>query len=185
MTFFHASQIKGIQVLEPRISNHNLPLIYFSGKRENVLVYLSNAVEKTCKEKNFQYTGIWHKWGSYGFTQDGRLQYEEYYPNALADTYKGVSGYIYSCNHLEKCEKGNIGIPDVYVSSVPVKVDFCEYIEDAYTELLLAEEKGLIKIVRYEKFIQKGEAWLRKVIREEYENNFDHPEYQFFLKCKF
>ena len=94
MTFFHASQIKGIQVLEPRISNHNLPLIYFSGKRENVLVYLSNAVEKTCKEKNFQYTGIWHKWGSYGFTQDGRLQYEEYYPNALADTYKGVSGYI-------------------------------------------------------------------------------------------
>ena len=114
-----------------------------------------------------------------------RLQYEEYYPNALADTYKGVSGYIYSCNHLEKCEKGNIGIPDVYVSSVPVKVDFCEYIEDAYTELLLAEEKGLIKIVRYEKFIQKGEAWLRKVIREEYENNFDHPEYQFFLKCKF
>lgn len=86
---------------------------------------------------------------------------------------------------MEKCEKGNIGIPDVYVSSVPVKVDFCEYIEDAYTELLLAEEKGLIKIVRYEKFIQKGEAWLRKVIREEYENNFDHPEYQFFLKCKF
>ena len=55
MTFFHASQIKGIQVLEPRISNHNFPLIYFSGKRENVLVYLSNAVEKTCKEKNFQY----------------------------------------------------------------------------------------------------------------------------------
>ena len=158
MTFFHASQIKGIQVLEPRISNHNLPLIYFSGKRENVLVYLSNAVEKTCKEKNFQYTGIWHKWGSYGFTQDGRLQYEEYYPNALADTYKGVSGYIYSCNHLEKCEKGNIGIPDVYVSSVPVKVDFCEYIEDAYTELLLAEEKGLIKIVRYEKFTVESVA---------------------------
>ena len=57
MTFFHASQIKGIQVLEPRISNHNLPLIYFSGKRENVLVYLSNAVEKTCKEKKFSVYG--------------------------------------------------------------------------------------------------------------------------------
>lgn len=53
MTFFHASQIKGIQVLEPRISNHNLPLIYFSGKRENVLVYLSNAVEKRVKRKIF------------------------------------------------------------------------------------------------------------------------------------
>ena len=28
MTFFHASQIKGIQVLEPRISNHNLRYHY-------------------------------------------------------------------------------------------------------------------------------------------------------------
>ena len=38
--------------------------------------------------------------------------------------------------------KGNI-IPG-FIDSV--KPDFCEYIEDAYTELLLAEEKGLIKI---------------------------------------
>ena len=47
---YHASQIKDIKVLEPRVSNHNKPLVYFSSKRENVLVYLSNAVEKYCKE---------------------------------------------------------------------------------------------------------------------------------------
>ncbi len=34
--FYHASKNADIKVLEPRISNHNLPLVYFSTKRENV-----------------------------------------------------------------------------------------------------------------------------------------------------
>ena len=61
--YFHASQIGKIKTLEPRISNHNIPLIYFSDKRE---------VEKVCKEKHFKFNGLWHKWGSYGFEKDGR-----------------------------------------------------------------------------------------------------------------
>lgn len=76
---------------------------------ENVLVYLSNAIEKTCKEENFPHEGIWHKWGPYGFEQDGRLRFEEYYPNALEDTYKGVSGYIYSCSQIEQNHELEIG----------------------------------------------------------------------------
>ena len=47
---YHASQTPGIEVLEPRTSNEGVPRIYFSDKRENVLVYLSNAVEKTCRD---------------------------------------------------------------------------------------------------------------------------------------
>ena len=35
---YHASQTPGIQTLEPRISNDGTPRIYFSDKRENVLV---------------------------------------------------------------------------------------------------------------------------------------------------
>ena len=35
--YYHASPIKGITQLEPRISNHGIPLVYFSKKRENVL----------------------------------------------------------------------------------------------------------------------------------------------------
>ena len=65
--YYHASRIKDIKVLEPRKSNHNIPLVYLSVKRENTLVYLSNAVEKFCKEKGFQYEGVWSKWGPYGF----------------------------------------------------------------------------------------------------------------------
>ena len=90
--FYHASQVRDIKELEPRISNHGVPLIYFSKKRENVLVYLSNAVEKYCKETGFEYSGTWSKWGPYGFEMDGRQRLEEYYPNSLEKTYKGVSG---------------------------------------------------------------------------------------------
>ena len=70
--YYHASPIKGIKVLEPRISNHNIPLVYFSTKRENTFVYLSNAVEKLCKEKGFIYEGVWSKWGPYGFDSQGK-----------------------------------------------------------------------------------------------------------------
>ena len=80
--FYHASQIKDIIELEPRVSNHGIPLIFFSRKRENVLVYLSNAVEKYCKETDFEYSGTWNKWGPYGFEKDGRQRLEEYYPDA-------------------------------------------------------------------------------------------------------
>lgn len=99
--YYHASQTPDIKTLEPRVSNHGIPLIYFSEKRENVLVYLSNAIEKYCTETGFSYSGPWEKWGPYGFDRDGRFQFEEYYPNALVDTYKGVSGYIYTADEIE------------------------------------------------------------------------------------
>lgn len=44
--YYHASPIGTIKRLEPRVSNHGVPLVYFSKKRENVLVYLSNAIER-------------------------------------------------------------------------------------------------------------------------------------------
>lgn len=47
--YYHASRTGNIKKLEPRISNHGIPLVYFSTKPENTLVYLSNAVEKFCK----------------------------------------------------------------------------------------------------------------------------------------
>ena len=41
--YYHASSVKGITRLTPQSSNHGIPLVYFSTKRENVLVYLSNS----------------------------------------------------------------------------------------------------------------------------------------------
>ncbi len=185
--YFHASQIGKIKTLEPRISNHNIPLIYFSDKRENVLVYLSNAVEKVCKEGSFTFDGLWYKWGSYGFEKDGRLRFEEYYPNALEDTYKGIEGYIYSCSKIAPYQKLDIKIPNTFITAQKTTVDNCEFIPDAYNEMINAEENGLITILLYNEFISniKRREWLKKTIIDEYRNNSAHPDYRFFFESRF
>lgn len=182
--YYHASQVDNIKVLEPRISNHNIPLIYFSTKRENVLVYLSNAIEKYCKETGFTYNDKWHKWASYGFEADGTLILDEYYPNSIEDTYKGVSGYIYYADNV--CEpEDSINISNAVTTSKPVPVSGVEFIEDAYSEILKAAEAGLIRIRRYEDMSDEMLAWIENTIRNEYEEAQNEPDYRYFLKAKF
>ena len=182
--YYHASPIADIQVLEPRISNHKAPFIYFSKKRENVLVYLSNAVEKYCRETGFSHNGIWQKWAAYGFDQDGLQRIEEYYPNALEKTYKGVSGYIYSAEHIDEADF-DLKIPDAVAVDSPVKVLWAEYVPDAYRAILDAECKGLVRILRYEEMTPKHRVWLAQTIQKEYEEAAEHPEYRHFLQGNF
>lgn len=182
--FYHASPVKDIKALEPRISNHSVPLVYFSKKRENTLVYLSNAIEKYCAETNFSYSGIWHKWATYGFGTNGILCLEEYYPNALTETYANVSGYIYSAEYVD--DSGDtINIPDAVTSRIPVIVAGCEYIENALDELLIAEEYGLITILRYENLSESRRRRISETMKKEYDSAADHPEYRHFIKQKF
>lgn len=182
--YYHASPVEGITELEPRTSNHKIPLVYFSKKRENVLVYLSNAVEKYCRETNFPHDGIWQKWAAYGFDKDGRQRIEEYYPGALEKTYKGVSGYIYTVEQIDEYDF-ELQIPDAAVSSAPVKVLDAEYVPDAYLAILDAEKNGLVRILRYEEMTEKHRAWLKETIKKEYEESAEHPEYRHFLRGNF
>lgn len=182
--FYHASQVPDLQVLEPHPSNHGVPMIYFSSKRENTLVYLSNAIERYCKQEGYSYNGIWKKWGPYGFTNEGILELSEYYPNALEETYRGVSGYIYHTDTAFEV-KERPDIPYVFVSEVPIKVSGAEFISDAYEELLKAEAAGKIVIIRYQDNSDKKLEWIRESIQKEYAQSEDHPEYQFFLRNHF
>lgn len=182
--YFHASPIGGIEYLVPKVSEHHIPLVYFSTKRENTLVYLSNAIEKYCRETGYRYDGIWKKWGPYGFTEDGIQQLQEYYPEALEKTYRGVSGYIYSTDSIIESGYG-IGIPDAAVSSMPVRVTGAEHISDAYGAILEAEEKGLISIMRYDEMSDKMRGWIQRTISQEYKDAADHPEYRHFLRGNF
>ena len=181
--YYHASPVGGIRILEPKVSNHGVPLIYFSKKRENVLVYLSNAVEKFCRDTGYVHTGKWTKWASYGF-RDGIQLLEEYYPNALTETYQGISGYIYRVASIQEAEQ-DIHIPDAAVSSLPVPVDGVEFIPDAYEAILEAEQRGEIFITRYEAMTESRRAWHERTIQEEYDSAGEQPEYRYFLKIKF
>ena len=182
--YFHASQTPNLSVLKPFVSNHGAPLVYFSKKRENVLVYLSNAIEKFCKETGFPHIGPWTKWGPYGFTKDGLLQFDEYYPNALTETYQGVSGYIYTVGEIP--DPGEpIEIPDAITSRSPVPVQNCEFVADALSELLQAEQRGLLVIRRYEEMTEAQRKWEAEMIEREYRDPASTPEYRYFLKSKF
>ncbi|MBR6442277.1 MAG: hypothetical protein IKS46_01210 [Clostridia bacterium] len=179
--YYHASPVQGITRLEPRVSNHGIPLIYFSRKRENVLVYLCNAVEKYCRETGFAWDGPWQKWGPYGFTKDGRQCLQEYYPEAMERTYKGVSGYIYRAEEIT--DSGfEVKIPDAAASSLPVPVTGVEFVPDAYEAILQAERDGLIVIQRYGEMPDRMREWNIRTIREEYGAAADHPEYLHFLR---
>lgn len=182
--YYHASQVPDLRVLTPRLSSHGTPLVYLSCKRENVLVYLCNAIEKHCRESGFAYRGFYKKWGSYGFNCEGILQLDEYYPHATADTYSGVSGYIYEVEHPAHCRK-LADIPYAVTSEEPVTVSACEFVPDAYQALLTASEKGELLLTRYEDNSPEKLDWIRKNIVNEYERSADHPEYRLFLKAKF
>ena len=178
--YYHASKVKGLSVLEPNVSMHEKPLVYLSRKRENVLIYLSNAIEKFCRESGFVYDGVYQKWGPYGFDEDGIIRIEEYYPDALRSSMQGESGYIYSIKEA-KLSDFDTGISDVVVSEKTVRVDGCEYVEDAYEAILEAEEKGLLRILRYEDLTDRKKRWITDTIKREYEEAEDHPEYRYFL----
>ena len=174
--YYHASQTPGLTVLEPRVSNHGTPLVYASGKRENVLVYLSNAIEKHCREIGFSHSGPWQKWASYGFSK-GKLVLQEYWPDATRETYAGVGGYIYTVEGVFTPQKD---IPDAYTACTPVTVVDCEWVPDAYLELLQAEKEGKLRLMTYSENNAAMMAWLRDTLRKEYRQT-DAPDYRRFL----
>lgn len=182
--YFHASNIGGIKKLVPNISSHKRSLVYFTTKRENSLVYLTNAVEKYCREIGFAHKGRYYKWNSYGFNEEGILVLHEYWRNAIIDTYAGMPGYIYSVTNIPQTESIK-GIPFGVTSEEAVDVDSCEYIPDAYEALMDAEKKGLIIICKYnDNNIEKLNR-IKECIKREYITAQEFPEYKAFLEAKF
>ena len=161
---------------------HGKSMVYFSSKRENVLVYLSNAVEKYIKEKYNRPLKKYKKWATYGFNHDGKIRIEEYYENAIEDTFKGVKGYIYFVNNIET--QGLDSIQGVFTIDTPTVVDGVEVIEDAYDEIWKAKDLGLIEIQRYHEMSDKKKSMVQEMIVSEYKNT-DNEDYKEFLFEKF
>ena len=180
---YHASPVANIQILEPRRSNHGTAQVYFSEKRENVLVYLSNAIQKHCQAVGFAHSGVYTTWASYGFTKEGILRLEEYYPNATEETYKGVSGWIYQAAAMQAEKLADI--PFVYTSAQPVPVAGCEFVADAYEAILEAAEQGKLILQRFEENSPAKLDWIKRIVKQEYAQAGDQPDYRLFLEAKF
>ena len=109
---------------------------------------------------------------------------EEYYPNAIEETYSGVSGYIYSVENIN--DSGfDLNIPFAATSNEAVEVKNSEFVYDAYEEIRKAEKEGKIVISRYDSIDDRKKEWISKTINQEYRDAIDHPEYRKFLEGKF
>ncbi len=181
--FYHASNTAGIKTLIPFSSGHAKPLVYFSTKRENTLVYLSNPVERYCREIGFEPSDRYYRFMSYLFTKDNVLEILEYWPNALEETYKGISGYIYATSHIPSPQA--MDIPYVIASETPVTIESFEYVPDAYLAIKQAEKEGKLKIKRYHENSADSLEQIKKLVCREYEKAQTIPEYKIFLEAKF
>lgn len=74
MTYYHCSPTGGIRVLQPR-----QPVSFDKPARVYMTTLLPMALMYTVS--NFEYT--------YGYTREGQIYLEEYFPNALEILYRG------------------------------------------------------------------------------------------------
>jgi len=143
MEYYHCSPTAGLRILEPR-----KPESFDKPSR----VYMTTSLPMALMYgiRNFEYT--------YGYTKEGQIYFEEYFPNALEILYKGKSASLYLCAP-EKTEATKI--PNEVVCDTAVQVISVRMIPDVYEALLEQQKIGALVIRRHEEMSPKELAWIR------------------------
>lgn len=175
ITLYHGSNIKKLTVLKPNLADHDRPYIYLSTIDVVAAFYLCNAVRRP------------YYWFPYGFDGDIPV-YNELYPNALRDVSEGVSGCIYTVRVLEENVLPFKNIPCARLSTVPLAVLDCIFVDDAYKLFGEYERQGKMKIGRYEdKSPRELEMFYKMIIdymREKSMRNTPDCSYARFVRDK-
>ena len=145
MAYYHCSPTAGLTVLEPR-----KPVSFEKPARVYLTTLLPMALMYTVR--NYEY--------SYGYTKEGQIYFDEYYPNALEILYRGKSASLYLCDP-ESTESTRI--PNEAVSEKAVPVINETYIPDACEALLEQERLGTLVIHRYHELSAEMLNWILKV----------------------
>lgn len=145
MTYYHCSPVGGLEVLEPRKPD---------AFEKSAAVYMTTLLPMALMYgvRNYEYT--------YGYTREGRLHLDEYFPDALEILYRGKSASLYLCAP-ESAEKARI--PNEVVSEIPVPVLEEIVIPDVCEALLEQQRLGNLEIRRYEDLPEKMLEWIRRV----------------------
>ena len=144
MAYYHCSPTPGLTVLEPR-----KPI--FSDKPARVYMTTLLPMALMYGVQNYEYT--------YGYTREGQIYLEEYFPNALEVLYRGKSASLYLCDP-EDTEVTKI--PNEAVSSSPVPVIREIHIPDTLEALLEQERLGALVIHRYGELTEGKHRWIHK-----------------------
>lgn len=149
MKLYHCSPAAGLTVLKPSVTR------YF-GKPKQVCLASSLPMALMYGIRHFEYT--------YGYTRDGRIYYEEYFPNALEELYRGKGASLYTCSLRSDMETTRI--PNEYVTPDEVPVEGEIIVPDVCEALLEQERLGALKIVRWAELSGKSRDWIVKAEAE-------------------
>ena len=149
MEYYHCSPTAGLTALEPRKpESFDKPTkVYMSTLLPMALMY---AV------RNYEY--------SYGYTKEGQIYFDEYYPNALEILYRGKSASLYLCAPESTT---TTQIPNEAISDSAVPIISETYIPDACEALLEQERLGALVIHRYHEQSEQMLNWIIKVQAEQ------------------
>ncbi len=153
MTYYHCSPTAGLAVLEPRKpkSFEKPARVYMTTLQPMALMY---AVQ------NYEYT--------YGYTKEGQIYLDEYFPNALEILYRGKSASLYLCDPKST---ESTQIPNEAVSEEAVQVIQEIHIPDAMEALLEQERLGNLIIHKYDTLSDHALEWIRKTQAEIIQKN--------------
>ena len=144
MAYYHCSPMAGLTVLEPR-----KPEAFDKPARVYLTTLLPMALMYAVR--NYEYT--------YGYTKEGQIHLDEYFPNALEILYRGKSASLYLCDPEST---GTTKIPNEAVSEKAVPIISETHIPDALEALLEQERLGALVIRRYHELPEKMLEWIRK-----------------------
>lgn len=145
MIFYHCSPTAGLTLLEPR-----KPDSFTKPKA----VYLTTSLPMALMYgiRNYEYT--------YGYTKEGQIYLEEYFPNALEILYRGMRASLYICAPESVSPTR---IPNEAVSELPVPILEEIHIPDVCEALLEQERMGTLVIYRYAQLSPGMLDWIRRV----------------------
>lgn len=148
MTYYHCSPISGLTLLQP-----GKPA--FSEKPRSVYLTTLLPMALMYGIRNYEYT--------YGYTKEGQIYFEEYFPNALEILYSGKRASLYVCDPKETTATR---IPNEALSADPVPVLREIEVADVYRAMLEQERLGALILRRYESLSSRKLEWIRDVETE-------------------
>ncbi len=153
MTYYHCSPTAGLTVLEPR-----KPKSFEKPARVYMTTLLPMALMYSVQ--NYEYT--------YGYTKEGQIYFEEYFPNELEILYRGKSASLYLC--APKSTEST-RIPNEAISEEAVQITKEIHIPDALEALLEQERLGNLIIRKYDTLSDRALEWIRKTQAEIIQKN--------------
>lgn len=144
MAYYHCSPTSGLKILQPR-----KPEAFDKPSRVYLTTLLPMALMYAVR--NYEYT--------YGYTQEGQIYLDEYFPGALELLYRGKSASLYLCDPVST---EPTKIPNEAVSPEAVPVLSETFIPDALEALLEQERLGNLVINRYPTLSERKLEWIRK-----------------------